>query len=314
MRFTSAALIAATIFASAASSAAQPQPQTQAEAPPVAPPAPGDAPSRARARYDEGARAYEAREFVRAARLFAEADVIEANPVALRLALAAVSRADDPVLAITLARRTEGRDVDAATADLARRVRARFGGSVGYVRVVCASGPCRARVAGQEVDGGGTVVVPIGPVDATIEGTTLRFRLQVPPRATVDLVEPAAHSDVAPSASPSPSPSPAPLFVAPPPARPAETPRRGGGLSPAAFWLGLGVTAVLGGATIASGLDTRSQHDAFLRDPTPDARDRGRSAEVRTNVLLVATAVSAAATGLVGIAFTRWSGSRGDVR
>lgn len=89
---------------------------------------------------------------------------------------------------------------------------------------------------------------------------------------------------------------------------------RSRGLSPVYFWVGLGTTAALGGATIWSGIDT-------LNNPGPAAvrtgcvgqgescslyRD-GQRAELRTNVLIGATAAFALATAVTGIFFTDFS-------
>jgi hypothetical protein len=52
----------------------------------------------ARAAYDRGARAFNAGQYVAAAREFSVADELAPNPVALRFALQAVLFLDDPVL------------------------------------------------------------------------------------------------------------------------------------------------------------------------------------------------------------------------
>ena len=74
------------------------------------------------------------------------------------------------------------------------------------------------------------------------------------------------------------------------------------------FWGGVGLTAVLGGFTIASAVDTKAQHDAFLESSPRDAgdRDRGQGAETRTNVLVVSAAASAVLTAAIGLLFTQW--------
>ncbi len=89
------------------------------------------------------------------------------------------------------------------------------------------------------------------------------------------------------------------------------------GLSPVVFWIGAGATAVLGGITIWSGLDT-------VNDPGADAVKRdcvnagtscseyqdGRSKQLRTNVLIGATSLVGAATVVVGGFLTNWSGEK----
>ena len=62
----------------------------------------------------------------------------------------------------------------------------------------------------------------------------------------------------------------------------------------------------LAGASIWSGLDVLSKNDEYERDPTQARLDAGQSAELRTNILIGATAVAAVATGVIAWK-TRWS-------
>ncbi len=249
----------------------------------------------ARAAYDEGAKAYEAHDFPRAARLFAHADELAPNPLVLKLALAAVTQADEPVLGMTLVLRAEARAVDGSLAELGKRARSRFEGRAAILRVVCANrGACHAAVGDKTYADGELVVVAPGSADATFtEGArSARARVTAEAKKTTDLVEP-------------PFAAEAPREAPPTPAL-ATPPREASGLAPAFFFGGAALTAVVGGGALASGLDTAAQHRAFERDPSADARDRGQSAELRTNVLLGATVVCAVVTGVVGVFFTRW--------
>ena len=70
---------------------------------------------------------------------------------------------------------------------------------------------------------------------------------------------------------------------------------------PTWFWVGVSATALLGTATIVSGLHTVELHDDLGGDRTnAELAERGRSAELRTNVLLLSTGVVALATSVVG--------------
>jgi hypothetical protein len=80
------------------------------------------------------------------------------------------------------------------------------------------------------------------------------------------------------------------------------------GLSPWIFVTGAVVTAGLGAATLWSGLDTLSAHDAYQGNETQRSYEDGLDKEKRTNVLIGATVVVGLATGVVA-AFTRWGGS-----
>lgn len=252
----------------------------------------------AREAYAQGAAAYEAGDFARAVMLLADADARVPNPVVLHLALASALQTDDPVIAMRLVLRAEARAVDGSLADMAREGRARFAGRVGVVQVVCHPAPCRARVDEQTLQHGERAPVLPGLVTATFDRPepARRARVEVRAGAVIALNEP-------------------PRLAAPPPpehrAQPSDR-----GLHPAFFWSGVAVTAVLGGFTVASALDTAALHDDFMTTGprTIDGRERGERAETRTNVLLGVTALSAVATGVVGLLLTRWSAApRADV-
>lgn len=85
-------------------------------------------------------------------------------------------------------------------------------------------------------------------------------------------------------------------------------------LGPVVFVVLAGLTAVGGGATIVSGIDARSNPgaDAVRRDCAGQGEScptyqRGLDAQLRTNVLLGATAGLAVVTAVVGVFFTDWS-------
>jgi hypothetical protein len=78
-------------------------------------------------------------------------------------------------------------------------------------------------------------------------------------------------------------------------------------------------TAVLGGFTIASGIDTLSKNGAYedyarYPDASPAAVRRdfsnAHSAQTRTNILIGSTAVMAVASLVVGVWFTDWGAER----
>lgn len=83
-----------------------------------------------------------------------------------------------------------------------------------------------------------------------------------------------------------------------------------GGLAPTWFYLGLGATVVLGGATVWSGLDTNKARDDYDKAPTQAGLDEGRSKQSRTNLLLGATAVIGAGTAVIGLFLTDFSSKK----
>jgi hypothetical protein len=83
------------------------------------------------------------------------------------------------------------------------------------------------------------------------------------------------------------------------------------GISPWFFVGGAVATVGLGAATIWSGLDVLSANDTYKKNPTQAGYNDGKDRELRTNVLIGATAVVGAATGVLAI-LTDWSGKRGE--
>lgn len=80
-----------------------------------------------------------------------------------------------------------------------------------------------------------------------------------------------------------------------------------GGLSPAFFLTGLGLTAVAGGILIWSGLDTLGGVDEYEADPTEARLAEGQDKELRTNILIGVTAGLGVVTAAL-LLFTDWSG------
>ena len=87
--------------------------------------------------------------------------------------------------------------------------------------------------------------------------------------------------------------------------RPVEAPTPDG-LSPAVFVTGVVITAGLAGVLVWSGLDTLDGSQSYMQNPTQVALDDGRVRELRTNVLIGATAAAGLTTLVIGAFFTRW--------
>ena len=113
--------------------------------------------------------------------------------------------------------------------------------------------------------------------------------------------------------TPQPEPAEAPVqpVVEPPPPPPPPPPpvERDKRVLPTwAFYSGLGATAVLGGVTIWSGMDTLSINDDYEKSHSKKLKDEGQSAQLRTNLLIGGTALLAVGTAVVGVFFTDWKG------
>lgn len=108
------------------------------------------------------------------------------------------------------------------------------------------------------------------------------------------------------------------VVVAPPPPKPPPPPPPPPpGPSPLWFYVGAGLTAVVGGVTVWSALDTQKAFDAYERDlPRLDQREvdarvsEGHDKELRTNLLIGATALAAAGTAAVGLFVVDWGSKK----
>ncbi len=98
-------------------------------------------------------------------------------------------------------------------------------------------------------------------------------------------------------AAPPPLPQPAPK---------RDQPESSGGLGVGWFVTGVSITAVLGAATVWSGLDTQSKNTTYEENPTRDRYLEGKDLEKRTNILIGATAIGAVSTTVLAL-FTDWS-------
>ncbi|MCC6899655.1 MAG: hypothetical protein IT377_11810 [Polyangiaceae bacterium] len=107
-------------------------------------------------------------------------------------------------------------------------------------------------------------------------------------------------------------PPPTSTAAPPPPPPPPEA-----GPSPIWFYAGAGLTAVLGGVTVWSALDTQRAFDDYERDlpkstqAEADARvAAGHDKELRTNLLIGATALAAVGTAALGLFVVDFSGKQ----
>lgn len=254
----------------------------------------------AKAEYSAAASAYDAKDFARAALGFSRADRLLPNAVVLKLALAAAIQAEDAALAVSLALRGEARAVDGSLAELASKAHAQFDRRVGKIKAVCARrNICFAKVGTVEASDGETVAAPLGPVVvAFFEETREMSRREVVALAegTVEVLQdPATIAE----------PPPARVAIASP-AAPPNPSLQESGFPPAFFWGGVIVTGLVGAAATVSGIDTLNQHSEFQAAQDPLLRDRGESAQLRTNVLLASTLGCALITAGIGIFLVRW--------
>jgi len=271
----------------------------------------------AAARLFEDAGAAEDRgDHAAAARLYAEADALSPNAVALQAALNAAIAADDAGIGMELAERAASRDGEAALATLASEARDRFRPRAGRMIITCKGCSARLDKAAVDLDHPRWVSAGFHLVEFDVGGNHTRHLVRVDPgrivRATPDSV-------AAPAPAPAPAPASAsvsdsasvsgpvtgPVTAAAPALAAADTADRGG-VSQAWFWTGVGLTALSAGMTIASGADTIDKHDQYTQNPTEAAAKAGMAADARTQVLCVVTAALGLGTTALGVFAVQW--------
>jgi hypothetical protein len=169
------------------------------------------------------------------------------------------------------------------------------------------------KVDGEPFEGEGVYVIPGAHV---VEGRTTNDAhepVRVP--QSVAAGETVSVALVPPSPPPAAAPAPAPVAVLIPATAPlpsTTSPHASSGISPAFFVVGTVLTLAAGGVTVWSGLDVQKKKDDYLGGPqTQDRYDAGKSAELRTNVLLGVTGGLALLTAVTGLFLVDWKGADG---
>jgi hypothetical protein len=265
--------------------------------------------------HDAGYRAYVAKDYPKAAVHFENAFFSAPKAAELRGAIRARRDAKHYARAGTLAWLARRKyPNDAATMKLAEETIAEATPRAFEVKLTC-SIECGVAADGK--------VVPIE------RGTTLRFFLDPGPhelqlsfsegrteKATID-ARAGGNQSLEVTAPPIPPPNPPPDPNVDDPAKSQPTPVRpvpSAKLGPAVFIGAAGVTVLLAGATVFSGLDAQNDPGADtvrtrcvgLGESCPEYQ-RGRDAQLRTNLLLAGTGIAFVATAVIGVFFTRWS-------
>jgi hypothetical protein len=268
--------------------------------------------AQARDSYDRGAAAYDAKDYARAAAELARADELVPNATVLELALQAAVRAHDAPTAMELVERVEKRVPESAPLYAhARAARSKLARDAATITPVCPAPVvfCTATIDGRLAPIAGRRWVRPGEhaVEMTADGAPEKQTVTVTAGGSVEVKPtPAPTKPPAPVAAPAPTPAAAPVVHKEMAAGPAPSQRRDSGLTPVWFWVGTAVTVGVGAATVWSGLDTQSKHDAFAAHPTLETQGDGRDAQLRTNILGVVAAACGVTTAALGIFAVSW--------
>jgi len=272
--------------------------------------------------FDRGREAYKNDEFVDAAGQFEGADSNAPSAAALELAMRSRDRAGQldraaSLAALALRRYPDDANVQKYAPDLIKRARAEL-----FELAVKCDNPCQLTLDGKIVHGAPALehTLFLIPGEHALragfsDDRTTSKQVQAAAAETGEVSFEAPPEDEEEAAPP---PAPEPVETAPPPAD-VEVKPKGSGWSPVVFYVGAGLTAVAGGVTIWSGLDTQNNPgpDRVKDECVGQGEDcalyqEGLSKQLRTNVLIGVTAGLGVGTILVGALATNWSGGGGE--
>lgn len=264
--------------------------------------------------YDQATKAHNAGDYAGAARLFARADELAPNPVALETALREALLADLPVLGMKLAERARRQsELGSSLSDLVARAREKLSSRVGIVVVQCAG--CSATLDGEGLGPelrGFVAVGATGVVEMRVGDRTERREVVGASGSTVTVAPTAPVASVTAGALPGP-----PIAPALPPRPPSRAPDEGelDGIHPAWLTFGIAGTVALAAGSVGSYVDAlaiesalQDKRDAGDLDGAAELAAEGQNAEIRTYVLEGLLAGSAVATLAVAVFAVDWDG------
>jgi hypothetical protein len=275
--------------------------------------------------FDRGREAYKSEEYVEAAEQFESADANAPSAAALELAIRARDKAGQLDRAATLAALALVRHPDDANIQkVAPGIIQKAKSELFELDIKC-DDPCDVTVAGKIAPGRRSTdrTVFVGPGKYAVRAgwsgdRSLSKQVEASKGASgsLDFQAPAEAAPAAPDTNSNPG-APAPVDKT---ADQGVQPKPGA-LPPAVFWVGVGLTAVVGGVAVWSGLDTQNNpgpnkvRDACMAVPedVPNCNalfNQGVSKQHRTNILIGSTAGLGVATAVIGAFFTDWGSKK----
>jgi hypothetical protein len=271
--------------------------------------------------FDRGREAYKSEDYLEAAEQFESADANAPSATALELAIRARDKAGQldraaTLAALALARHPDDPNIQKLAPAIIQRAKAEL-----YEVDLSCDDPCDVTVAGKIVPGrrstDRTIFLPAGKYSVlagwsgdrsiskqveAVKGSTGTLEFQAPVAPVAPVVD--AHPVVGATTNDQ---------------RPADqAPHKSGALSPAVFWVGVGLTVVTGAVTVWSGLDTQKNPGpnkvreacTAQSDDCNTLYQQGVDKQHRTNILIGVTAGVGVVTGVIGLFFTDWGSSK----
>ncbi len=270
--------------------------------------------------FDRGREAYKSEEYVEAAEQFESADSNAPSAAALELAIRARDKAGQldraaTLSALALSRHPDDANIQKVAPGIVQKAKSEL-----FELDIKCDDPCDVTVAGKIAPGRRSTerTVFVGPgkyaVRAGWSGNrSLSKQVEAAKggAGSLEFQAPAEATAAAPDATPS-----ATATAANDKHADEGTQSKAGPLPPAVFWVGVGLTAVVGGITVWSGLDTQNNPGPNkVRDecmPNPQKSDcmtlynQGLDKQHRTNILIGTTAGLGVATAVIGAFLTDW--------
>jgi len=270
--------------------------------------------------FDRGREAYKSEEYVEAAEQFESADANAPSAAALELAIRAREKAGQleraaTLSALALARHPDDPSIQKVAPGVIQRAKSEL-----FELSIKCDDPCEVTVGGKIAPGRRSTerTVYVSPGKYTVRagwsGDRSLSKQVEAAKAGAGVLE--FQAPVAPTPSATPAETPPGTTADEPPADQGAASK--GGLPPAVFLVGVGLTAIAGGVTVWSGLDTQNNPGAnhVRTECQMNAADcqslyqQGLDKQHRTNLLIGVTAGVGIATGVIGAFFTDWSGSK----
>jgi hypothetical protein len=242
-----------------------------------------------------------------------EADALSPSSDAISSAIAAGRRAGDHLLVAHAAERAMGREsTDPQLAGAARVALSEAEPHLSRLDLKCSPAPCQLSVDAKDVEPG---LVRVLPGTRLVRARFGRGAATTDKRLTLDagalytiVLEPALPAPAMSGAAPSRAPT---SLVASPRRGAAERSRRP--LPGWSFFAGVGVTTVLAGATVWSGVDALATADHYRSTRKAADRTSALSAMHRTDFLLLGSALMAGVTTYAGLVLVDFGKSEPSV-
>lgn len=277
--------------------------------------------------FDKGREAYKSEDYVEAAEQFERADGNAPSAGALELAVRSRDKAGEldraaTLVSLGLKRYPDDQNLRKLAGELLRRASATL-----FQLTATCDQPCDLTVGGKLVHGAPDTerLIYLQPGSFTVRAgwsesrsDSRQVQAEAGGKGEVTFTAPA---DAAAQNMGKEPPEPSPPPIAPgPEQRDTGVSKKSSGWSPTVFYFGAGLTAVLGGVTVWSGIDTvnnpgrdkvKAECDAGASD-CQSLYDEGHRKQTRTNVLIGVTSAVGVATILVGVLATDWGGKKSD--